>query len=368
MENSTKKFYEMFGSLLKELTDREQEVLKKRYQLYLEVPAKHTLKQIGDTYNITRERVRQIEREAINKISKQAKLEKYQNQLNEISQDLTAFLEKRGGVSTEKRLMENHLATTYDLGELHPNAFNFVADFLLGDLKHQTENDEHYSHWHLNDLPYQNVQKLIDEVYRHLSDKKVAVEEEVLMQDIKNEIFNQINDGYLQALMLKHSDLSLDQMILSYLEITKKIEKNILGLWGLADWADIRPKKLGDKINLVFQKEKQPLHFREVADRINQSGFDGKKICAATVHNELIANQGYVLIGRGIYAKQDWGYTSGTVTDIIVSILNQYNKPMTKEEIYQEVLKQRQVNPSTIYLSLINKNKFRKDNNGFFLV
>jgi len=148
--------------------------------------------------------------------------------------------------------------------------------------------------------------------------------------------------------------------------VAKKVEKNILNTWGLAEWPDVRPKKLSDKIHLVFTKVEKPLHFRDVAEMINTSNFDKKTICAATVHNELIANEGYVLIGRGIYAKKDWGYTPGTVTDIIVRILNDESRPMSKDEIYQEVLKQRQVNPSTIYLSLINKDKFNKVEGGLF--
>jgi hypothetical protein len=199
-----------------------------------------------------------------------------------------------------------------------------------------------------------------------LDSKGAAISEDDLHALIEAEVMSEIEQSYLAKYSDKHTDLSTQDLVKTLLSITKKIEKNILDQWGLAKWSEIKPKKLADKIKLIFLRENEPLHFREVADRINQANFDHKSICAATVHNELIANVDYILIGRGIYALKDWGYTPGTVTDIIISILKDSEAPLTKEDIYQEVLKQRKVNPSTIYLSLINKDKFNKLSNGQF--
>jgi hypothetical protein len=186
------------------------------------------------------------------------------------------------------------------------------------------------------------------------------------LAEIENQVISENEKEYLELFLTKHSDVNYQDFIKSFLAITKKIEKNILDQWGLADWADVQPKKLADKIYLIFQRSNKPLHFREIAEQINQAGFDQKNICPATVHNELIANEDYVLIGRGLYALKDWGYTPGTVADIIAEILSDVKRPLKKEDIYQAVLKQRQVNPSTIYLALINKDKFKKLPNGHF--
>jgi len=60
--------------LISDLKDREREVIVRRFGL--EGKEKETLQSIGDSFGITRERVRQIENAAINKI--RPKLKKYQ--------------------------------------------------------------------------------------------------------------------------------------------------------------------------------------------------------------------------------------------------------------------------------------------------
>jgi len=366
MNNINIDFQQLFNSLLSELADREKEVLTKRYQLTFDVPQKNTLKQIGDDYGITRERVRQIEREAINKLVKQAKLDKYSSELDEVEKALTTFLERKGGAATEKSLIEEHAMKTYQFDGLHLNAYLFVFDNLVEGYNKVVENDSHNTHWVLGDVDHANILSLIDKTYGHLDNKASVTSQDDLFNSVNEDLLGQVDSAYLNSMLEKHEDVSINEIILSYLDITKKIEKNILDLWGLTHWADVKPKKLADKIHLVFIKEENPLHFKDVAERINGAGFDKKTICAATVHNELIANDEYVLIGRGIYAKKNWGYTPGTVADIIISVLLENTDPMSKEDIYQAVLKQRQVNPSTIYLSLINKAKFKKTESGLF--
>ncbi|HCC23061.1 TPA: hypothetical protein DF272_02675 [Candidatus Falkowbacteria bacterium] len=359
-------FEKFFLSLLEELAAREQEVLKKRYQLTGDVAQKNTLKQIGDEYGITRERVRQIEKEAINKLVKLAKADNYLTELQAIKDSLVRYLERRGGLAREDELVSDHLYNDYKLTTLHQNAYLFVLEHMIDEVDQHEAGDDYHSFWILTAVDRQSIFALVNEVINHLVKKSAVQDESSLLSAIKNEILPKVELAHFDPLTGKHTDVTVEDFIRTYLSITKKVEKNILDNWGLAEWADVKPKKLSDKIHLVFKKHEKPLHFRDVAELINTANFDKKNICAATVHNELIANEGYVLIGRGIYAKKDWGYTPGTVTDIISQILKDNSQPMTKEDIYDAVLKQRQVNPSTIYLSLINKNKFNKLSNGLF--
>lgn len=359
-------FQELFLDLLSGLTDREQEVLKKRYQLTADLENKQTLKQIGDFYGITRERVRQIEREAVNKLLNFAKQVKYQQSLEKMKNALITYLERKGGLASEDELIKEHTLANYDFDTLHLNSFLFVLEHLVNEISKQSDSADFYAFWRLNHINHDLIVQFIEKVVQSLKSKDAVISEEKLFQMIEKEVVKNMQDEFLKLILDKYGDLNVADFIKSYLAITKKVEKNILQHWGLADWPQIKPKKLADKILLIFERSQDPLHFREVAEQINSAGFDRKKICAATVHNELIANSRYILIGRGIYALKEWGYTSGTVADVIIDILKKKQKAMSKDEIYQEVLKQRKVNPSTIYLSLISKDTFKKLANGLF--
>ena len=70
------------------------------------------------------------------------------------------------------------------------------------------------------------------------------------------------------------------------------------------------------------------------------------------MHNELIKDKRFVLVGRGIYALSEWGYKKGTVKEVIEEILKDAKKPLTREEILDRVLKIRQVKKSTIVINL----------------
>ena len=78
------------------------------------------------------------------------------------------------------------------------------------------------------------------------------------------------------------------------------------------------------------------------------------------MHNELIKDARFVLIGRGIYALKSWGYQKGVVADIIEEILRKAGTPLAREQIIERVMKQRMVKKNTIIVGLSNKQKFQK--------
>ena len=95
----------------------------------------------------------------------------------------------------------------------------------------------------------------------------------------------------------------------------------------------------------------------------------GRKAHPQTVHNELIKDPRFVLVGRGIYALADWGYEPGTVRDVLVSALKNTEGGLTKEEIIKIVQAKRLVKENTILLNLQNKKVFKKiDNERFTLL
>ena len=62
---------EQTSSVLKTLTAREEKIIKMRFGL--EDGSEHTLEQVGQTFTVTRERIRQIEAKALRKLRQPAR-------------------------------------------------------------------------------------------------------------------------------------------------------------------------------------------------------------------------------------------------------------------------------------------------------
>lgn len=344
-------YADLVNALLANLSERERQVLQKRNAL-ADNP-KYTLEQIGKDFNITRERVRQIEREGLRKIKK-FDYDKINLPVNDLEKIIIDYLKSHGGAMAEWHLKEKLLNQQIEAEE---RALNFIlANILANKIKRVADLSDHH------------VVFVIEGEGLDL-DQAVAI-----ASALKELIENQGKPVHLEDLLNqfqahKHYDIikqhqAEDQSILeALLGMRKDLDRNILGQWGIANWNTIKPKRMTDKAYLIMLRENRPLHFAEVADLINQADFDRKKAHPATVHNELILDDKYVLVGRGIYALKDWGYQEGTVADIIANILQEQG-PLSKKEIAEEVLKQRLVQKTTIALVLMNKDKFARLEDG----
>jgi DNA-directed RNA polymerase delta subunit len=168
-------------------------------------------------------------------------------------------------------------------------------------------------------------------------------------------------ENFKQTKFYKENENELsDKILLNFLELAVEIEKNIFGQWGLTSSKEITPKDVGDKAYLVMKNHKKPEHYSKITEMVNSAKFDNKTAYKETVHNELIKDQRFILVGRGIYALAEWGYKSGVVSDVIKEILTENGKPLPKDKIIEEVLKRRQVKKNTILVGLSNKKLFRK--------
>ena len=64
----------------------------------------------------------------------------------------------------------------------------------------------------------------------------------------------------------------------------------------------------------------------------------------------------------------EWGYYPGQVKDVILNILKEAKRPLAKNEVLKEVLRQRIVKENTILLNLNNKNHFLKNSKGKYTI
>src|SRR3989344_7723272 len=130
------------ASLVKPLSDRNRDVILRRFGLKTGQP--ETLESIGQSYGITRERVRQIEEYAIKNL-RATGLEAAAS-LTKPYFDFTAdLLGKNGGFAPEKDLFKKFSGNIGD-----HNTENLSLSFLLSlspDFNKSYENDELYSFW-----------------------------------------------------------------------------------------------------------------------------------------------------------------------------------------------------------------------------
>ena len=155
------------------------------------------------------------------------------------------------------------------------------------------------------------------------------------------------------------------KVLSNWINVSKIISKNPLGEWGLSSSANIRPRGVRDLAFLVLKEHGSPMHFTEVANDI--TNVFSKKAHPQTTHNELIKDNRFVLVGRGLYGLSDWGYSTGTVRDVIKNILDNSNA-LSKEDIIKKVLKERYVKDNTILVNLQDKKHFKKDTSGRYLL
>ena len=141
--------------------------------------------------------------------------------------------------------------------------------------------------------------------------------------------------------------------------LCSRITINVFGDVGLSEWPEISPSFVRDKAYLVMKKHGEPLHFRTIARLIGEYNLSEKRAHPQTVHNELIKDSRFVLVGRGIYGLKEQGFEGGTVCEVIARILAE-NGAMSTDDIVREVQKRKISKRNTIVLNLQNRDLFER--------
>lgn len=375
---------EIITNLFNELSERERDVLIRRYGLH--GSERETLENIGSRHNLTRERIRQIETSSVKKLRQLERLEEYISTLKKV---IIQLLEEHGGMMERSYLLDVLVNFSIDGLKNKPDnrlLHGYYLDFMISKLLHNdfelVTGTKHFKH--IYKLKYQSLdhfETLLEELSDRLKEMERIITTEAIIDLIKNLKAYEIHEAKLKTennidlsnvlkreLYEEKAELvNRHKPLYSLIRAARRIEQNKFGHWGINNWREIKPKTINDKIYLVLKNHGQPIHFAEIADRINQINFDSKKANAATVHNELILDDKYVLVGRGLYGLKEWGYERGTVSDVIAEIVSNSNQPLSRDQIIDKVLEKRLVKRATIILALMNKNRFTKTDGKYYL-
>lgn len=319
---------DILGTIEKE---REREIVSRRYGLF---DRKETLEQIGELLGITRERVRQLEKAVVARLKAQADQGQLPH-LTQVQETVLREVEHLGNVARIQDLTER-LADTND--RINQARVSFLA--ALSPKLAVIEENDHYHH-------SVGIKTLHDE------------------QTIKDHVSNIID-----AIKRIGEPTTIDKVTekvshnsTKHVSALASISKHLATLnnrWGLIKWPMVNPKNIRDKIYVILHEAGKHMHFNEIANAIKKSEFKRKDVTTQAIHNELIKDNRFVLIGRGIYALREWGYQQGTVADVIAEVLRKAGEPMHRDDIVREVLKSRQVKETTILLNLQGKPQFKR--------
>jgi hypothetical protein len=344
--------------ILKEVTaslsPRAREVLVRRFGLKNSRP--ETLEGIGASYGITRERVRQIEAAALAAAKKNAAASEMYGSFEKRAH---GYLEQAGGARVESKFLEE---LQFLVDDRHPAAA-FRLRFLLSlspRLWREEETERLHAFWASEADFATRITKFLGGIVKELrkthSPLPISDVEEFLSKIAANAGMAHFPTGAL----------------VEFVHISKEIALNPYGEWGLTEWETIVPGGVRNRAYYVLREHRKPLHFRELAKLLNEHARLAvafhpawqKIVEAQTVHNELIKDKRFVLVGRGTYALAEWGYKPGTVREILVDILRTASKPLSKEEILRRVREQRFVKDATVLINLHNSKTFERLKDG----
>jgi DNA-binding CsgD family transcriptional regulator len=309
--------------------EREREIIARRFGLF---DRKETLEQIGELLGITRERVRQLEKSVMTKLRSSASTLPH---ITEVERAILEMLESNGQAA---RVTALSAALTAENSRTDQSRLAFLSELTPG-VSTISEDDNFYqavgnTKVHDTDAMKKEVAQLVDAIGK--AGKPLETRE-----------------------LTKQASMPSEQYATALASVSKQLA-TLNGRWGLVKWPTVNPKNIRDKIYVILSENGKHMHFNEIAEAIKDSDFKRKDVTTQAIHNELIKDKRFVLIGRGIYALREWGYKKGTVADIISEVLREAGEPLHRDEIVQRVLKSRFVKETTILLNLQSKPQFKR--------
>jgi hypothetical protein len=323
---------ELVNGVLKSIErEREREIVARRFGLF---DRKETLEQIGEMLGITRERVRQLEKSVVIHL-KEAVAQNSIPNIADFQAKVLELLEANGHIG---RVSELTKKLSDDANREEQARVAFLSQLCTG-LIVISEDDNFYNSVGAKKAhDEKTIKKLVSQIIESI--KQLAEPKSI-------------------EVIAKGANISDPKQAAALASISKQLA-TLNGRWGLIKWPMVNPKNIRDKIFVILKEHGKHMHFNEIATAIKDSEFKRKDVTTQAIHNELIKDKRFVLIGRGIYALKEWGYEKGTVSDIISDVLKQEGGPLHRDEIVKRVLKSRYVKETTILLNLQGKSQFKR--------
>ncbi len=221
------------GSLKIIEQDREREIISRRFGLS---GSKETLEQIGDMLSITRERVRQLEKAILIRLRIAAE----DNNIPELAHAekiIVRNLTEMGRIAKVSDLAEKIFGDK--VSDKQRQELAFIGE-ISANLTVIEESDKYYNSIGIADYGNEKETKQkVDEIVNLVKKNKAPMS----IDEIDN------NTNY------EHPDH------IKAVASISKVLATLNNLWGLAKWPTVNPKNIRDKIYVVLEEKREPMHF-----------------------------------------------------------------------------------------------------------
>ncbi|TDX53244.1 sigma factor-like helix-turn-helix DNA-binding protein [Orenia marismortui] len=330
-ENFSERFNEDFNLILERLSNREEYILKNRLLTHEE--NKKSLESIGNEFGVSRERIRQVEKKIINKLSHPTYIRNYRRYFKLL----------------ENVFRSNRIIKISDFFK-HPIIVKFFPkanlEFLINFYNQFNDNLETKE---IITLKGKYLLFLKEEYYN------------TLWQRVEDELTNEEGIANLEDVCdffakfkIKNRDFLID--IINGSDNKMMINNLIL----------IKDGRIytSDKLIFILSLLDTPTHYSQITELYNQYFEESSD---HNIHSKLVMYDQFVRVDSGTYGLSSWGCQEHIyIRDLNCQILKKANKPLHYQEITKRVLEYKDAEEKTVYAFLLDNNKIFNYSQGVF--
>ncbi len=321
------------------VNERQQEIIAQRYGLF-GVPL--TLEEVGCSLNLTRERVRQLQKVA------ERILRNHLFCIRPLIFQINQIITKNGWVMSLSALMDQmRIFHEVIFGKIE---FTGVID-LLSSIT--------------TDIVIAKSREFVVVLPYSLGDVAVVQKRFRRLLD-KNMVPMPINELVFEYQNQEDSDepVILTQYLLACINTDSEIEILDDDLVALTKWANRRT----DKIIMALRTIGKPAHFSAICEYTNALLPEDQQTTAHNIHAQIgRLNDIFVRVGHGIFGLVEWGlHDDGNVANAAVRVLENVGYPLHIDAVTSEVLKTWDVNASSVYAAVQQDERIIGIGNGVF--
>jgi|GEM_PF-3823564 len=327
------------------LSDRQQFILRRRFGL-LDKTKIRTLEEVGLELDLTRERVRQIEKQALKALSSPRR----RQHLLPLSEAITQILDEHTGVMRPQALLGS-LTRNYSvqIGAIsHFGLFNLVAT-VFGQVEISERDDVVF----LTSIALQDILAVQHVLVAILRESDKPLSRRYLLKRFKQTDLYQASSGGLS-----------DEFIVACLRSSTRVERDGTGHYALRRWSWRRKSLVARAMRAIGE----PTHYSEITTRFNKLAPERRRLSDHNLHAYLGRfPKLFVRVGHGVYGLAEWGLSNdGKVGNTAYKILCDAGRPLHIDPLTQEVLKTWHVNPGSVLAAVETDDRFIRIGRGVY--